>query len=764
MIYFIGDINRIEDLDHSVQSKDIDEAVREILQYELICEDTETRGLDYTKKDWVILIQLGTKEHQYVFCVEDIDLNKLKPIIENDRIEKILANIYFERAMLRSIGLVINNTFDLLLGGRVLRQGRGERMIQFTEDKRKHSIYSLAGMYKEYLDVELDKEQQSSFLNYKGILTLAQVKYAARDVEIFDIYEDLIRRLFKYGLLRPDYDLTLSIEELLKINRLQVTVLEQKVSLFFADMLYNGIHIDPEGLLKLFDENVIERRDIEREMNKYVLATYPEYTGYYIEPLREDKIVQYDLFGEPIETREKKSKKKRINWNSPPQVKKILFQEVGERILNKDRKETVNIKTLDKARYKKHDLVNKYIEYKKLSKLISSYGENYLDNINKLTNRIHFSMNQVLTTGRIAPKKPNLAQIPSKQKWRDIFTAMDGRLIVGGDYSGQESRVMADRSGDEVFIDFFENGDGDSHSMIASRVYTTKEGKKIIVKKHSLECEVINGDVIAARQWVIDNYDEYEKIEEVKKENYLAVKGFHTDEEMGPSCPLRQKGKTLNFFISFGGSAYTLKDAQDIPLKEAEELLDGFWKGFQQLKVYFDAEKEKALKNGFVIVNTITNRRRWFPEWRDWRIFENKKKERMKALIKQYGVQLGKDNYFAELRDKSSELAYFNRKAGKLKGDMEREAMNTGIQGTAADMTKTASVLFMEQLERDGHDLVSDIMPVNFIHDELMLEVEKPFVEYSKKALQENMSKAAKIYCKIVNIPAKPYASTHWEH
>ena len=760
MIYFIGRKDRIIGEHPRIAFKDIDEAVDEILLYDLICEDTETIGLDYTVKNPLKLIQLGTPEHQYVFNVKDIDTNKLKPILESKRIEKICANIYFEFAMLQSIDINIRNTFDVLLGARIIRQGREERYLSVNGQRA--YIYSLAGIYKEYLDIDMDKEHQSSFIGRSETYTVAQILYAAKDVEIYDIYADIVRRMVKYELIEEDYNLTVPILELAEAGRLSVGVLEQKVSLYFSAMLYNGIKLDDKGLIVLYNENMLKRKDIERELNKMVIDKYPEYRGYIVEPLQNDTFTQYSLFGEPITNREKKKKIHRINWGSHIQVKNIIFQEVGETITDKYGKKTTDIKILSKPKYSKHPLVKQYIKLAKLSKLISSYGEKYLKNININTGRIHYQITQVLETGRVAPKKPNLAQVPKENKWRKLFIAERDNKIVGADYKAQESQVMADKSGDVAFIDFFQNGDGDSHSMVASKVFSVKERREINVKKFRLAVEH-KGDLIQAfkDRWK-QEYPDAPKT--TSDEKYFIMYDDNEDENERVECPLRMQGKVLNFFISFGGSAYTLSDSQDIPMDEAEELLDGFWRGFPELKLYFDAEKKFAIDKGYIITNSITKRRRWLPQWKDYRELENRKEEKKKSLVREFGYQKGARMFYAKFKQKESDVYQLNRSALRLKGDMERQAMNQGIQGTAADMTKAAECLLQEKIEARGLSLIKEIMPINHIHDEISTEAWKRYAKLAAELIQESMESSSLIFNNVLKIRATPYISNYWQH
>jgi len=724
----------------------------------LLCEDTETIGLDYRVPNPLLLIQIGNEHDQYIFDVRSgIDLSEAKRVLEDRNIEKVLANGIFERHMLRSKGIQINSMFDVALAAKVLRQGREDRQVWVGNEKK--YIYSLAGIYKEYLDIEMEKEQQSTFIGHTDTkFTYEQLMYAAKDVQLYDIYEELMRLLLKYDLITDDYNLGESVDTLVKTNRFRKAVLEFKSQEFFADMLYNGIHLSKEKWLALYDRNIKQKVQVEMLLNKELPNIDANKKGWRIKPPEVTSIIQGNLFGDSTVGHKQAKAKYLLNWSSSTQVYPLIKRVLGRDLTDKHGKKTISNKELAKCPEKDTiPFIAHLLEYSNLNKRINTYGASYLENIHPITGRIHFEINQLLETGRIAPKKPNLAQIPSTKEWRDTFTAPPGRKMVGADYAAQESQTMADKSGDTAFIDFFLNGDGDSHSMVATRVYTAKEGREVIVSKKTMKIAHLG----AFDGSLNDQFNKlFPSADTIKVEgNYIVYSS-----SKGSECPLRQKGKVLNFFISFGGSAYTLSIDSNIPIKEAEALIDGFWKGFPQLKAYFDREKEFAIKNGFVVINSITKGRRWFPMWKEYRGYEIQKDNKKKELIKQYGDKVGTNLFYKGMKEKTLGLAEANSRAFRLKGDMERAAMNSGIQGTAADMTKTACILLMETLERDEIGLIDKVKPVNYIHDEVLLDVEEALADYSANVLKESMEKSSTIFLNKLKIKATPYIANEWLH
>lgn len=268
---------------------------------------------------------------------------------------------------------------------------------------------------------------------------------------------------------------------------------------------------------------------------------------------------------------------KEINFNSPKQVSE-LFLTIGIpiEIIDKDKsteEELVYKHTVAEthiAKYKKeYDILPLYIEYKHLTKLVGTYGHNWLQYINPVTGRVHSSYYQILNTGRISSGNPNLQNVPTRGEkifndkgeevgfiahFRRCFNALPGKDLIICDYSGQESRVLAEFSQEPNMIDFFNHGDGDMHSFTASRMFEKPVSKKI--NKH-----------------------------------------------------LRQVGKVLNFSIAYGASAHKIADSFQVDMKTAQGFINKFYKAYPYLKTYFKLKQSEVLEKGYIVIDRITNRR-----------------------------------------------------------------------------------------------------------------------------------------------------------
>ena len=181
----------------------------------------------------------------------------------------------------------------------------------------------------------------------------------------------------------------------------------------FAKMQYYGIYLDKEELLKagqIFEER---KQELQKNIEKY--------------------------------------SEEEININSVQQIGVLLFEKLGLPIIRKTKTGySTDVDTLKKLE-DKHEIISYILEYREISKLISTYVDGLIYEINEKTNRIHSNFNQTVTaTGRISSTEPNMQNIPARKEEgkiiRKCFKAEKGNFFVSADYSQIELRVLADMS------------------------------------------------------------------------------------------------------------------------------------------------------------------------------------------------------------------------------------------------------------------------------------------------------------------------------
>lgn len=649
--------------------------------------DTETHGLNYFAPDQMLLIQAGNDEDQYVVDVRYFDLaDNLIALFENDLIRKIFHNSDYDLN-------VIKNYIEYQTGKEstdflnIFCTYKASKILYTGYDSYSHNLETCA---QRELKEELDKGQQQYFIKHPlgKDFRPESIYYAAKDIKV----THQLYKIFK--------------QKLADNQLMQVANIENQVP--YWKITRNGMPLDSDKWLDLFKRNKIRFREIQKEMDQYLLVHYEKEVQKFRLPL--------SLF---IKSTDRLLD---INWQSSQQVNNI-FKLLDISVVDKHGKKTTGRKEVEKAyRFNKIEdekakgFIELYIKYAELKNLITTFGDKYLykkDKItkenqplkNKYTDRVHPTFDPIKSTGRMGQFDPNLQQVPSNEDFRSCFCVKDDKVIITADYSGQESRVMASLAKDQKYIDFFNNGDGDIHSFVATQLFSAMFHKEFIVSKS-------------------------------QNKDY------------------RQKGKILNFMISFGGSAYSLSKDLNLPVEEAQELIDNFFKAFPTLKAFFDNSRSEALKNGYIVTNDITFRKIWFPEWLEY-------KETV-DYVNQEKKKLGNEAFFDIIRSKEGLLPKLNRRAYILKGDIERAAQNYKVQGTAADMTKIA-LIKLEDVNRTRRLLnYPTFKIINVVHDEIVVECNKSVAGAVKNIVEQEMEAAGKMFCPDVDMKPTASINSYW--
>lgn len=249
-----------------------------------------------------------------------------------------------------------------------------------------------------------------------------------------------------------------------------------------------------------------------------------------------------------------------FNINSPKQVGQILFEKLNLKSSKKrgKSKNSTSAEVLNTLA-EEYEIAKLLLEYRKYSKLKSTYTDALPTLIDAKDNRIHTTYNQtVTTTGRLSSSNPNLQNIPIRteegNKIRQAFVPKDkdNYMILSADYSQIELRLLAHVSGDVNLINAFKSGI-DVHTLTASKVFEVP-------------------------------------IEEVTKE-------------------MRYKAKAVNFGIVYGQSKYGLAKALGIKADEAEMFIDKYFLTYPRIKDYMNNMVALVEEQGYV--ETIMGRRRY---------------------------------------------------------------------------------------------------------------------------------------------------------
>lgn len=323
-----------------------------LLPMKVIGIDTETEGFDPHTKN-ILCIQIGDKNNQFVLDRQGLPqwfIEFLKVYLDNTRL-CIFQNAKFDLKFLYKLNIVPRLIYDTYLTESILTKG--------IERERK----SLDYLCQKYLKIHLDKTIRGNI--HKEGLTDRVVKYAADDiVYLEEIRNKQLKHIFEKGL-NKDLDL------------------ENEFVKSLAYMEYCGIFLNAENWSSKMKDDLKLRIEKEEALNQFICNNPQEF----------DKFIekQLDLFSTDV--------KSSVNWSSPKQVIP-LFHQLGLDTKVKDKKsgklkDSVEASVLE-SQVSKHPIVPKYLEFKGAEKVVTTYGQSFLDQINPVTGRIHTNFTQII--------------------------------------------------------------------------------------------------------------------------------------------------------------------------------------------------------------------------------------------------------------------------------------------------------------------------------------------------------------------------------
>lgn len=410
-------VDRMEDLeqwaDHIVHkgrfSVDLETTSQEPVRADLV-------GISLCAEDGnACYIPVGHNEG--VQIPKDDVLRVLKPILEDEKIEKVGQNIKYDMIVLKKEGVQIRGIHcDTMLASYLLDSAR-----------RGHSLDDLAQTLLHHAMIpikELIGTGKSQILFSEVDIPRATV-YAAEDADVtLRVSSILCPRVESEGLGELFRNIELPLIPVL------------------AEMELTGVKVDTDYLGQL-----------SQEFGDVLAST-------------EARI--YDLAGEEF------------NINSPKQLGVILFDRIGLKPLKKTKTgRSTSLEVLEQLALE-HELPKKILEYRSIFKLKSTYVDALTSLVNPKTGRIHTSYNQaVAATGRLSSSDPNLQNIPIRtaegRKIRKAFVPEEHHVFVAADYSQIELRVMAHLSGDQRLKEAFSTGE-DIHAITAASVFQCSPG------------------------------------------------------------------------------------------------------------------------------------------------------------------------------------------------------------------------------------------------------------------------------------------------
>lgn len=769
MIYFVtGQRELFEFPDAKYKCISVEESLKILEPLRVVGLDTETTGTEIWQGK-LLTLQLGNKENQVVIDCMTIDVKQYKDYLESDRLF-IIHNAKFDLRWLYKEHIVVRNVYDTYLAEKILFLGFPPGIVSL----------SLQACCDRYLHIYLDKTVRGQI--HAG-MTEEVIVYAANDV--------------------------VHLEDIMNLQLVTINARGQKVALdienefvrVLAYIEFCGIKLDPVKWKAKMVKDAERLRIAEQKLNDWVVdyvmkKNDPSLIARNYDTHKKGKpakladnvyvvIPQPSLFSE-FDT----GPQCIINWNSSKQVIR-LFEELGFDLLVKDKKTGKMKKSVEskfiELQANKSSIVPLYLEYSAAFKVVTSFGQNFLDNINPVTQRIHPTFNQMMDTGRLScgsggkgkggktkdddiaeeedenkdtstqanDKSVNVQQLPATEETRAAFVPEKGHLLVDCDYGDQEGHVFTELSNDKEWIAFYNDpNQRDGHSFVAKM------------------CFPKDLDGVAEKD-----------VKKVRKD-------------------LRDLAKKARFCFNYNGQAPTMATNCNIPVDFATEIYNNYFKRFNGIASYFKVQKRDMWNRGYILISKITGLRAYIYDYPILKGIE-RRKNGMEDFWDIYKAARDSGRVISEIppsvmqeiakkfaqgvpiEEIAVRYSYKVKKAGKVEErfiDINRETVYVSVmkhlwkrksasdnqscnypsQGTAAAMTKIAGIRYFNHLVNDG--LIFKVLIPNDVHDEYLIEPPTEIAEQEAQKLSECMEYAAVIFCKKVTIKAVPELADHWVH
>jgi DNA polymerase-1 len=487
--------------------------------------DTETTSLSYMDAEIVGLsfaIEAGKAAyipvaHTYDGAPKQLDrdhvLQKLKPLFENPALKKIGQNIKYDIEVLANYGIhVAGIAYDTMLESYILDSAGNN-----------HDMDSLA-------------------LKYLGWRTIAYTDVAGKGAKQISFDQVAIETAATYAA--EDADVTLQLHQKLWPTLSKEAGLKQIFETIEMPLVSVLSHIERNGVLVDAEKLTAQSTELEKRLETLEKEAFTIAGGSF-------------------------------NMNSPKQLQEILFTKLELPVLQKT--PTGQASTADAVLQElalEYPFPKLLIEYRSLSKLITTYTKRLPEQINKKTGRIHTSYNQTgAATGRLSSSDPNLQNIPVRtvegRRIRQAFIAPPGYKLVSADYSQIELRIMAHISQDPALLQAFAKN-LDVHQATAAEVL-------------GIPLEKVTADE-------------------------------------------RRSAKAINFGLIYGMSAFGLARQLGVDRHAAQNYIDRYFARYPEVKNYMENTRTQAHERGYV--ETLFGRRLYLPEINSSQMMRQKAAER----------------------------------------------------------------------------------------------------------------------------------------
>lgn len=485
-------------------AEDFDLLWQKLQTNNLCCFSILNTGTDFLSAE-IVGIAVATSEKDIAYIALDNIQNQQLP--KNLIVEKL--NLIFENQQIKKIGYNLKNSYNIFKKYNIKLQGIAfDTMLEAYLLDSSTSLQEPQALALKYLGSHI---KTYADLTQKGTVKIADLPLEQKAAFLAEDAQINLKLHYKLSALMAP-----SVANVL-------TEIEIPLLTVLANLEYRGV---------LIDQNILIKHG--KRLKTHILELNKE---------------AISLAG------------KEFNLNSPKQLQEILFIEQKLPIIAKTAKGQPSTAEaiLQELSYE-YRLPAVILEYRSLSKLVSTYIDALPKCINEYSKRIHTSYNQAVTsTGRLSSSNPNLQNIPIRSPEgrliRKAFIAPPQHVLLSADYSQIELRIMAHLSQDKNLIKAFSQN-LDIHAATASEVFQIK-------------------------------------LAEVSHEH-------------------RRRAKAINFGLIYGMSAFGLAKQLSIPKEDAQKYIVTYFERYPGVLTYMQNTREQARHNGYV--ETLFGRRLTLPE------------------------------------------------------------------------------------------------------------------------------------------------------
>ncbi len=722
MIYFIT--NKIHNIINNPDNEDIEilnsnqlSYLYEYLDNKLHSDnldigfDLETTGLDAYKND-ILLVILGDKKTKFVIDYQSIDSLTWSIIFKDikDILRFLGQNIKFDWKFWKAkTGIELKSCYDTMLVEQRLYAGY----------EISNSLDSINQRYFGVIPKEMNKSIRLDFIGANPNTFIFQTKhilYAAGDVgSLEDIRDKQLVLIKKWNL------------EFL-INEIEMPLIN-----VLAECELEGFVLDTVKWKEIIEENKITKFQKECELDNEIKRLRDGLTNeqrlYLIggkfdrERIKYNKPINIGLFGEPTKEVKVKDNPNNFNYSSPAQIVD-LFARLHQPLPTKedeyeipvllkngkidDKGDNIRFTTGEGAIesyliYNPDSIMKTFIktliDFREVNTQLNTFGQSFLDYINPITNKIHSifrqcnAVNGRLQSGNTDESYINIQNIPAKKKFRECFGTDKGYSIVTIDLEGAEVVVMADKANDLKLFELAMKGD--IHSHMAQKGWRNIYKKRYDIIKDTMD------------------FEEEDKLKELS-ENFIVSKIINNESHRKP-C------KNLTFGVVYGCHNKKASRTINVSKEEGQVYINTIKSEIPLTFKMVENNVKLALKQGYIVFNTRTNSRLWFPK----------------------AINAIKNRIEIDFMDKI---------------EVDGQARNTPISGTQADMVKESMVVIYKYIKENKIDSVL----LAQVHDELVYKIPDSILDWFPNKIKELLLETSNKYLTNIKIEASMEVHKYW--